>query len=149
MNRTEEQVLHGLYCLIGAVNHERLVSSEEILWLTKTRIPNTKQWRAQDGKLKSCTELRDDYLDSLAATSTAASRPLRYLDEAGYISFQDEGSVFRVSLTAQGADLARKLDTRLGRADIWYMQKKDGLIGLLITIGVSFITTVVTNWWLR
>jgi hypothetical protein len=72
---------------------------------------------------------------------------LSYLNAGGYITMQIGAGMdgFRVTLTIKGLEYARSLDTRLGRADLWYREHKDGLIWLLITVFVSFVTTVVTN----
>ena len=112
--------------------------------------PETSNWRGRDGKLKACSEPGDDWLESLAATRAAASRPLLYLSATGYITLEQGAGAgaFRISVTARGADLARKLDSRLGRADLRYRDNKDGLIWVLVTVMVSFITTVLTNWLL-
>lgn len=40
--------------------------------------------------------------------------------------------------------MARELDTRFGRISLWYKESKDGVPGLLITVLVSALTSVLT-----
>jgi hypothetical protein len=36
-----------------------------------------------------------------------------------------------------------RLHTRMGRMELWYVENKDGFLGLVTTIAVSFITALI------
>jgi hypothetical protein len=48
-----------------------------------------------------------------------------------------------LAVTFAGADRAMRLHTRFGRVELWYQDHKDGVMGLVTTIAVSFITALV------
>jgi hypothetical protein len=52
-------------------------------------------------------------------------------------------------VTFAGADRAIRLHTRRGRADLWYREHKDGIIGLLLTVLVSCVTALITVLLMR
>jgi hypothetical protein len=143
MNNQEQQVLHGLYFLTRTVGIENLVSAGEIGWLVETPIPKTREWRGDDGKLKSSEKHGKDYLATVVTTSSTAEKPLRYLQESGYISFRKEDFYYRVSVTVKGAEFAEQLDSRLGRADLRYRSLKGGLIAFLVLLVAWIVKDVV------
>lgn len=145
MTKQEAQVLHGLYFYRELVEEEMLYSATEINWLVQTPIPKTKEWRSENGAPKSIETQADNYLASIAATSAASSKPLAYLQAAGYISYKKDRGGFRVRVSGAGADLARELDTRIGRANLFYKRHKDGLLWFIATVLVSIVTTLLTN----
>jgi len=51
-----------------------------------------------------------------------------------------------IRVTAVGADRARQLHTPWGRMNLWYRDQKTVLIGLVGTIMVALITSLLTNW---
>lgn len=145
MNMEEARLLHGLYYHREIVGEELPYSAAELNWLVQTPIPNGKQWLGEDGKLKSIETMADDYLASIGATSAAAGRPLAYLEASGYIKYRKDANFFRIAVTAIGADLARELDTRLGRINILYKKHKDGVLWFLATVLISLITALLTK----
>lgn len=145
MNSEEKQVLHGLYYYREIVGEDFLVSSDEIVWLTRTKLPNTRNWRKQDGSLHGAQEKTENYLAAIGATSARAERPLSYLQQTDFIDYTKEHGRLRVSVTAKGADLARELNTFLGRLNVFYKEHKEGIIWLLLTVLVSSATSLVTN----
>jgi hypothetical protein len=52
-------------------------------------------------------------------------------------------------VTFAGADRAIRLHTRRGRMDLWYRDHKEGILGILITAFVSFITALITVLLMR
>jgi hypothetical protein len=47
-------------------------------------------------------------------------------------------------VTFAGADRAIRLHSRRGRVDLWYKENKDGIVGLGITVLISFATALLT-----
>jgi hypothetical protein len=144
MNTAEAKVLHGLYFHREMIDEEMGYSAAELKWLAEASFEDGRKWQGQDGKLRALDSKNENYLASLGATSADAQRPVRYLEAAGYITYSSTGG-FRISVTAKGADMARELDSRLGRLNILYRKNKDGVIWFIATILVSIITTLVTK----
>jgi len=145
MNKEEEKILHGLYFNREIVGEDVPYSPSEINWLIKSSIENGKKWRGKDGKLQSIYNESDDYMESIGATSAAAERPLSYLQDAGYINYKKDSNYFRIAVTGKGADIARELDTRIGRFNLIYKKNKDGILWFVATVLVSLITTLLTK----
>ena len=145
MNKEEEKILHGLYFNREIVGEDVPYSPSEINWLIKSSIENGKKWRGKDGNLQSIYNESDNYLESIGATSAAAQRPLSYLQDAGYIIYKKDSNYFRIAVTGKGADIARELDTRMGRFNLIYKKNKDGILWFIATVLVSLITTLLTK----
>ena len=71
--------------------------------------------------------------------------PLRYLQYRRLITYarRSDGMLY-AAVTFAGADRAIRLHTRRGRMDLWYREHRDGIIGVTITILISFITALIT-----
>lgn len=145
MNSEEARVLHGLYFHREMIGEAMFYSAGEINWLAKTPLPHGRTWEGRDGKLQALESKADDYLASIGATSAASEKPLAYLQAVGYITYTKDSGGFRIKVTGRGADLARELDTTLGRINLLYKKHKDGVIWFLATVLVSLITTLVTQ----
>lgn len=144
MNEGEKQVLHGLYCHIG-VGNAVCIKPSEIFWLIKTPLPGGRHWRKENEGLKSSSAKVGDWLGNLGATSAATEKALQYLEQSGFISVVKKGGHFEISVSSLGADIARELDSLWGRWNLRYKQHRDGLLGLLITVAVSFVVSVLTT----
>ena len=145
MNTAEAKILHGLYFHRRMVGEQVIYSASELNWLTKASFRQGRKWQGPDGKLNSLESKGDNYLAAISATSADSQRPIRYLEAAGYITYSNAGG-FRLSVTAKGADLARELDTSLGRLNILYKKHKDGVLWFVATILVSLITTLIASY---
>jgi DNA-binding MarR family transcriptional regulator len=145
MNREEARILHGLYYDREMTGEKITYTAGEIKWIAKHSCFRAKQWQAADGKKRCIEDKNEDYLARIGATSASASRPLLYLNEAGYISLEKDRQLFRISVTVAGADLARQLHTPWGQVNVWYKKHKDGILYLLITVLVSVVTTILTK----
>lgn len=145
MNDEEKRVLYGLYYDREMIDEMILLRSGEILWLAATPIPHGKNWRNKKGEYQSVDKKSDNYFAQIAQTSAAAQRHLRYLRARGYINYKIEGDWFHVSVTDSGADIARKLDTKIGRADLWYKDHRDGILWFFVTIAISAITAILVS----
>ena len=146
MDEIEKKVMLGLYCELDAVGEDRVFFPNEIAWLAKEPLKKAKDWRGPDGRLKTATLGHSNYLDELSESSKVASRPLAYLQEKGYIDLTEAGGGFKLFLTADGVDMGRKLNTWLGRRDLWYRDNKEGVLWLTVTALLSVLTTLLTLW---
>lgn len=151
LSKEEKQVLHGIYYLSQCVGQERLFCSSEILWLLKTKVPATRNWKDASGHPQKCifNPPTGDYLEDMCREDGSAERPLRHLHGAGHISCRfEKDHLFRwkfyISVTADGAHLARQLDTVGGRMNLWYEERKDGIVWLFLTAFVSAVVSVFT-----
>jgi hypothetical protein len=71
--------------------------------------------------------------------------PLRYLQYRRLITYarRSDGMLY-AAVTFAGADRAIRLHTRRGRMDLWYREHRDGIVGISITVLLSFITALLT-----
>lgn len=146
MNKEEERILHGLnFINRGTVGEEMLYEASEINWLIKSKLKDGNKWRGRDGKLQSIDDKSDDYLQSFHGTKYAVKRALAYLQDAGYIQYKFESPMFRIAITGKGVDLARELDTRIGKLNLLYKKNKDGILWFVATVLVSIVTTLITK----
>ena len=144
MNSDEAKILHGLYFHRQMIGEELHYSAGEIRWLTLHSFGEGKEWQRPDGTLNSFESGPDHQLALIGATSADAQRPVTYLLAAGYITCKNSVG-FRISVTAAGADLARELDSWLGRLNVLYKKHKDGVVWLTATVLVSLVTALVTK----
>ena len=71
--------------------------------------------------------------------------PLRYLEYRRLIKHVKQSDATNIlTVTFAGADRAIRLHSRRGRMDLWYRENKDGVLGLGITVLISFVTALVT-----
>ena len=76
--------------------------------------------------------------------------PLRYLQIRRLIKYTGRSdATLSIAVTFAGADRAIHLHTRRGRMDLWYRDHKDGILGMLITAVVSFLTALITVLLMR
>jgi hypothetical protein len=70
-----------------------------------------------------------------------------HLQQKNYLEHDEplSDSDLRIRLTADGFELARKLDSVWGTANYLYQQHKDGILGLVLTILVSVVTAYITT----
>ena len=71
--------------------------------------------------------------------------PLRYLQYRRLITYarRSDGMLY-AAVTFAGADRAIRLHTRRGRMDLWYREHRDGIVGVTITVLISFMTALIT-----
>lgn len=142
--KDEDRVLHGLHYYREVIDEEFTVDSDQILWLAAHSYADGTHWfmdddfQSFDGTVVPI-ELRQKLLLS------KFELPLRYLHYRRLIRLRrvSEETV-SVAVTFAGADRAMRLHTRLGRMEVWYRERKDGLLGVAATIFLSVVTTLVT-----
>jgi hypothetical protein len=140
----EDRILHGLYYHRETIDENVQVSTEQLLWLAMHPLREAEAWQ-KNGKLQSM-DVSEFPSDVRAKLNTAKLElPLRYLQYRRLISYTKRSDgVLNVSVTFAGADRAIRLHTRRGRIDLWYRERKDGFVGLTITILVSALTALIT-----
>ena len=145
MNKEEERVLHGLYFDREMVDEEAVVTGSEVLWLARHTFRAGNTWR-KDGKLQTLDKSQQSGETAFRAVTAEQTRPLRYLHNSGMIQYKTKSNMLFIHVTAAGADRARQLHTPWGRLNLWYQEQKTGLIGLVVTVVVALITSLLTNW---
>lgn len=78
-----------------------------------------------------------------AALEYLAAADFIDIDEYTHRSTWDE---YATQVTYKGAEIARKLQTRMGRFNLWYRENKDGAFSIIITVAVAAITALITTW---
>jgi hypothetical protein len=140
----EDRILHGLYYYRENIDEDVQVSSEQLLWLAMHPLREAEAWHSE-GKLQSldASAFPEDIRSKLITAKLEL--PLRYLQYRRLIKYarRSDGMLY-VAVTFAGADRAIRLHTRRGRADLWYREQKEGIVGVLITILVSLVTALVT-----
>jgi hypothetical protein len=140
----EDRILHGLYYYRENIDENVQVSAEQLLWLAMHPLREAESW-ARDGKLQSldASEFPDEI--RLKLVTAKLELPLRYLQYRRLITFtRRSDGMIHAAVTFAGADRAIRLHTRRGRMDLWYRERRDGIVGLTITILVSMMTAVIT-----
>jgi hypothetical protein len=142
--KDEDRILHGLYYYRENIDGEISVTRNQILWLAAHSWADGNSWYS-NGKLQSfdISAVPIEFREKLFASKMEV--PLRYLLYRRLITFKktsDES--LSIAVTFAGADRAMRLHTRLGRIDVWYQEHKEGFFGILITVGVSLITALLT-----
>ena len=145
LNEAEKRILHGLYVDLGVVDGYQTYRLVEAAWLLNCPYSKAESWRGTDGQFKQITSAADSPLHQIEISRTAQA--LSHLAGAGLIVQLkpfNYGPLRQIAMTYQGAVAARSLATWYGRIGFWYRERKDGLIGLVITVAVSIATTLLT-----
>jgi hypothetical protein len=140
----EDRILHGLYYYRENIDEDVQVSSEQLLWLAMHPLSEGEAWH-KDGKLQGLDA--SEFPEEIRAKLLTAKLelPLRYLQYRRLITYarRSDGMLY-AAVTFAGADRANRLHTRRGRADLWYREHRDGVIGVSITVLISLITALIT-----
>ena len=141
--KDEDRILHGLHYFRESLDEEFTVTSEQILWLAAHSFADGSGWN-KDGDLQGfdCSVIPIELRRKLLMSKFEL--PLRYLHYRRLIKFTPAGDeAVNVAVTFAGADRAMRLHTRVGRMELWYQEHRDGFIGVVITVAVSFITALL------
>src|SRR3984893_17200433 len=141
--KDEDRILHGLHYFRESLDEEFTVTCDQILWLAAHSYADGGSWY-KDGDLQSfdCSVIPMELRRKLLMSKFEL--PLRYLHYRRLIKFTPAGDeAVNVSVTFAGADRAMRLHTRLGRMELWYQEHRDGFLGIVITVAVSFITALI------
>jgi hypothetical protein len=140
----EDRILHGLYYHRETIDENVQVSTEQLLWLAMHPLREAEAWQ-KNGKPQSL-DVSEFPADIRAKLITAKlDLPLRYLQYRRLITYtkRSDGMLY-AAVTFAGADRAIRLHTRRGRIDLWYRERKEGIVGLAITVFVSALTALIT-----
>ena len=142
--KDEDRILHGLYYYQETIDDEFTVTRDQILWLAAHSYADGSHWH-RDGVLQ---EVDSSVIPSEFRYKLLRSKfelPLRYLHHRRLIKLSKAtDDIVGVEVTFAGADRAIRLHTRLGRMDVWYQERKEGFVGLIVTVAVSIITALIT-----
>jgi hypothetical protein len=140
----EDRILHGLYYYRENIDEDVQVTSEQLLWLAMHPLQEGDAW-SQEGKLQSldASEFPAEIRGKLITAKLEL--PLRYLQYRRLITYakRSDGMLY-AAVTFAGADRAIRLHTRRGRIDLWYRERRDGIVGLALTVLISTITALIT-----
>jgi hypothetical protein len=142
--KDEDRVLHGLHYYREIIDDEFTVNSDQILWLAAHSYADGTHWfKDDDFQSFDSTVVPIELRKKLLLSKFEL--PLRYLHYRRLIQLRRTGEeTVGVAVTFAGADRAMRLHTRMGRMDVWYRERKDGFFGMVTTILLSVITTLVT-----
>ena len=145
----EDRILHGLYYHRESIDEEVLVSGDQVLWLAMHPLPEGEAW-TKNGQLQSVDASAFPAEVQSKLVTAKLELPLRYLQIRRLIKYTGRSdATLSIAVTFAGADRAIRLHTRRGRMDLWYRDHKDGILGMLITAVVSFLTALVTVLLMR
>lgn len=140
----EDRILHGLYYRREDIDEEVTVSGDALLWLAMHPLRDGDRW-SKNGEPQSFDASTVPAEIQAKLVTAKLELPLRYLQYRRLIKYtQRSDATFSVAVTFAGADRAIRLHTRRGRMDLWYREHKDGILGLAITVIVSFLTALAT-----
>jgi hypothetical protein len=148
MNQDEKKILNGIYRNYEVIDDSIPYDAAELNWLLENKLDKANEWRDNNGKFKSIGTKKtkgEDWLSQISKINYKIKKALSYLKGKQYIDYTKNGYSFKISITSSGCEVARKLQTRRGRIDLWYQDKKDGIIWLLITTLTAAVVTVITN----
>jgi hypothetical protein len=140
----EDRILHGLYYYREKIDEDVQLTSEQLLWLAMHPMREGEAWN-KEGKLQSmdASEFPEEIRSKLITAKLEL--PLRYLQYRRLITYarRSDGMLY-AAVTFAGADRAIRLHTRRGRMDLWYREHRDGIVGMSMTVLISFITALLT-----
>ncbi len=142
--KDEDRILHGLYYYRESIDEEFSATSDQILWLAAhSYVEGTGWFKDDDLQSFDSSVVPIEYRKKLLMSKFEL--PLRYLQYRRLIKLARSGEeIVDISVTFAGADRAIRLHTLPGRMEVWYRERKDGFLGLVTTIIVSLITTLMT-----
>lgn len=148
MNEDEKKILNGIYRNSEMIDVSIPYDAAELNWLLENELDKATEWRNHNGRFKSSGTKKtegEDWLSQISKINYKIEKTLSYLKGKEYIDYTKNDYLFKISITSSGCEVARKLQTQMGRIDLWYQDKKDGIIWLLITTLTAAIVTVITN----
>ena len=148
LSKEEKRILFGLYLNNPRIDRSTHCTAHQINWLGAHSYRMAMQWRVGDSMREHSIQGMDSVEASLLQAGMAAAA-LGHLEGAGFLTYAHGGILgeqIEVTVTYKGAGLARALMTWRGRLDLWYRERKDGVLGIALTVGVAALTAWVTTW---
>jgi hypothetical protein len=140
----EDRILHGLYFYRESIDEEFSVSGEQLLWLAMHPLREAEAWE-RNGELQDLDTEAFPAEIRVKLLAVKLELPLRYLQYRRLIKYaKNRDGSFSVSVSFAGADRAIRLHSARGRLDLWYREHRDGVVGLGLTVLISFVTALLT-----
>lgn len=153
MTDAEKRILLGLYLSSQSVDFEIVYSIYELNWLIHNELSTVKDWRNPKGGFKTfggnskSDDGYDDYLAERASVKFSVEKASSYLKGKHYIDCGSrDPSTFKISVRIEGCDIARELQTKLGRLNLFYKEHKDGILWFIVTVLTSLVVALITTW---
>ncbi|MCE5210338.1 MAG: hypothetical protein LLG40_02155 [Deltaproteobacteria bacterium] len=147
--KTSDKILLGIYNHWPRLDDSISFKAGELAWVAHHRLGD---WRQKNGWKEVIYPAdkgsNDSYMDKPLTDISRVSKELSILQANDCIKFvQPSGfdTMFKVQLLPNGLIRAEKLSSWRGRADLWYSENRNGIIGLAVTIIVSIITAWITS----
>lgn len=147
LTEVERRILHGLYVDNPRLDRWMSYGAAQINWLGEHDYADAARWRDGDRRCDLDIPGMDSVEESLLQDGMTHAA-LGHLQGARLLEYVQRESfdVFDVKITYAGAVVARRSHTWWRRRGIWYTEHKDGALGLLVTIVISAVTTLLTLW---
>lgn len=150
-SRFEKNLLQGLYRydLVWGNSGDFRFRYNQLRWIQRRRWwQSARPWpvdRMQRATSVYNTKIDDRPFGDLPG-NMKIRQSIRVLEERGLIlpNATNEG-VFLLELSGPGIALARRCDTWYGRAGIYYEERREGVLGLIVTVAVAAITSIITT----
>lgn len=153
MTDAEKRILLGLYLSSHRVDHEIVYEIYEPNWLIHNKLSAVKDWRNPKSGFKTfggnskSDDSYDDYVVERASVKSSVEKALSYLKGKHYIHCEKrDQSTFKISVTIEGCDIARDLQTCFGRWNLRYKEHEDGILWFIVTVLTSLVVALITTW---
>lgn len=147
--KTSDMILLGIYNHWPRLDDSISLKTGELAWVVHHGLT---EWRQKNGwkevEYPSDKRSNDSYMDEPLTDRSRVAKELCILQANDCIEFEQPSGLdmmFEVQLLPNGLIRAEKLSSRTGKADLWYRENRNGIIGLAVTIIVSIITAWITS----
>ena len=147
--KTSDKILLGIYNHCPRLDDSISLKTGELAWVVHHGLDD---WRQKNGwkevEYPADKGSNNSYMDKPLTDRSRVAKELSILQANDCIKFERPSGfdmMFKVQLLPNGLIRAEKLSSRTGRADLWYSENRNGIIGLAVTIIVSIITAWITS----
>jgi hypothetical protein len=147
--KTSDKILLGIYNHWPRLDDSISFKTGELAWIVHHGLVD---WRQKNGwkevEYPADKGSNDSYMDKPLKDRNRVATELSILQANDCIQFERPSGFdmnFRVQLLSKAFLRAEKLSSWIGRVDLWYSEKKNGILGLVVTIIVSIITAWITS----
>lgn len=136
--KRSDKILLGLYHTWGQLDSKVTLDADEFAW---TFNHDPKKWMNGDRRFKVEKGGRFENV-------RAVEKELIILQAKSFLEFERKNVLdesFTITLLPSGVLRGQKLSNSIGLIDLWYSDHKNGILGLVITILVSAITSFVVS----
>lgn len=147
--QASDNILLGLYRLRPVLNDDLPLETGELAWLLEH---GADGWIEKNGRRKIEYSVdkgaNESYLERPLKDKASLIRELSSLSAKSCVSFEPPKGLdltFRLKLLPEGLLRAEKLNSCYGQIELWYSDHKGGVIGVLLTIAISAVTSIITT----